>query len=44
MKSGAHLLAPGPAGVEGGFVGEFILLLDGIIVGDGNIFPASILT
>ena len=29
MKSEAHLLAPGPAGVKGRFVGEFMLLLDG---------------
>ena len=33
MKRGAHLLAPGPAGVEGGFERVFILLLDGISVG-----------
>ena len=29
MKKGAHLLAPGPASVKGGFVREFMLLLDG---------------
>ena len=28
MKSGTHLLATGPAGVEGIFVREFMLLLD----------------
>ena len=33
MKRGAHLLAPGPAAVEGGLVREFMLLLDGIRVG-----------
>ena len=38
MKSGAHLQAPGPAGFEGSFVGDFMFLLDGIIVGDNNIF------
>ena len=30
MKRGAHLLAPGPIYVKGGFVREFMLLLDGI--------------
>ena len=34
MKRGAHLLAPRPAGVEGRFVRAFMLLLDGIRVGD----------
>ena len=38
---GAHLQAPGPAGVEGGFVEEFILLLDVISIGDEDTFPAS---
>ena len=33
MKKGAHLLAHGPASVEGGFVRELMLLLDGISVG-----------
>ena len=33
MKMGAHLLAPGPAGVEGRFVREIMLLLDVISVG-----------
>ena len=33
MKRGAHVLAPGPAGVEGRFVREIILSLDGISVG-----------
>ena len=32
-KRNAHILAPGPAGVEGRFVREIILLLDGIPVG-----------
>ena len=36
MKRGAHLLAPGPAGVEGRFVREIISLLDGIPVGGQN--------
>ena len=33
MKRGAHLLTPGPAGVEGRFVREIMLLLDGTSVG-----------
>ena len=33
IKRGAHLLAPGPAGVKGRFVKEIMLLLDGISVG-----------
>ena len=33
MTRGAHLLAPGPENVEGGFVREFMLLLDWISVG-----------
>ena len=33
IKRDAHLLAPGPAGVEGRFVMEIMLLLDGISVG-----------
>ena len=33
MKRGAHLLAPGPTGVEGRFVREIMLLLDRISVG-----------
>ena len=32
MNRGAHLLATGPAGVEGRFVREIMLLLDGISV------------
>ena len=44
MKSGTHLLAPGPAGVEGRFMGEFMLLLDGISMGDEDTFPASAVT
>ena len=34
MKRGAHLLAPGPEDIKGGFVREFMLLLDGIPVGE----------
>ena len=34
MKRGAHLLAPGPEDIKGGFVREFMLLLVGIIVGE----------
>ena len=34
MKRGAHLLAPGLAGVEGRFVREIMLLLDGISLGE----------
>ena len=41
MNGGAHLLAPRPAGVECWFVGEFMLLLDGISVGEEDTFPAS---
>ena len=37
MKGGAHLLAPGPAGVEGRFVKEIMLLLYGISVGGQSI-------
>ena len=33
MKRGSHLLPPGPEDVKGGFVREFMLLLDGISVG-----------
>ena len=33
MNRGAHLLATGPASVEGRFVREIMLLLDGISVG-----------
>ena len=33
MKKGAHLMAPGPEDVEGWFMREFRLLLDGISVG-----------
>ena len=33
MKRGAHLLAPGPAGVKGRFVREIMLLMDGISKG-----------
>ena len=44
MKSDVHLLTTGPEGVEGMFVGEFILLLDRSSVGDKDIFPASTVT
>ena len=36
MKWGAHLLVPGPAGVEVRFVREIMLLMDGISVGGKN--------
>ena len=32
VKKGAHLIAPGSKDVKGGFVREFMLLLDGISV------------
>ena len=41
MRSGTLLLVPEPAGVESGFVGEFMLLLDGIIVRDEDTVSAS---
>ena len=44
MKSGTHLLATGPAGVEGIFVGEFILLLDRSKLVDKDIFSATAVT
>ena len=44
MKSGSHLLALGPAGVEGGILGDYMLLLDGISVGDEDTFFASTVT
>ena len=34
MKRGAHLLAPGPSGVNYGFVRELMVFLDGIKLGD----------
>ena len=37
MKRGAHLLAPGAAGVKGRFVKEIMLFLDGISVGGQSI-------
>ena len=37
IKRGAHLLAPGPAGVEGRFEKEIMFLLDGISVGGQSI-------
>ena len=36
MNRDAQLLAPGPTGVEGGFVRKFWLLLDWISVGGGD--------
>ena len=36
MNRDAQLLAPGPTGVEGGFVRKFWLLLDWISVGGGT--------
>ena len=33
MKRGAHLLAPGPENVKGGFVREFMLLWMGSVLG-----------
>ena len=33
MKKGAHHLAPGPAGVDGRFVREIMLLLNGMSLG-----------
>ena len=44
MKSSAHLLATGPAGVKGRFEGEFMLLLYGSSTGDEDTFPASNVT
>ena len=36
--------APGPSGVVGGFVGEFMFLLDWISVGDEDTLPVSTVT
>ena len=44
MKSGTHLLATGPAGIEGLFVGEFMVLLDRSNAVDKDIFSASTVT
>ena len=44
MKSGAHLLAPGPEGLKGVFVRGFMLFLDGLSVGVEDLFPASTAT
>ena len=44
VKSGAHLLAPRPEGFKGWIVGEFMLLLDGISVGDEDTVSASTVT
>ena len=44
LKSGSHLPATGRAGVEGRFVGEFMLFLGGSSREDEDIFPASTVT
>ena len=44
MKSGTHLLATGPAGVEGIFVGEFMLLLERSKPVDEDIISATAVT
>ena len=44
IRNPAHLLAPEPAGVKGGSVGEFMLLLDGISVVDEETVPANTIT
>ena len=44
MKSRTHLLANLPAGVEGMFVGEFMLSLDRSKHVDEDIFSASTVT
>ena len=44
MKNGAHLLATGPAGVEGIFLREFMKLLDRSKPVDENIFSANDVT
>ena len=44
MKSGTHLMATGPAGVEGIFVGEFMLLLDRSKPVNDDIFSATAVT
>ena len=44
LKSSPHLLAARPAGVKGGFVWEYMLLLGGITVEDKDTFPASTVT
>ena len=38
---GSQLLAPGPAGADGGFGGEFMLVLDGRAMGDGEALPCK---
>ena len=47
MMRCAHLLAPGPEDIKGGFVREFMLLLDGISVRDkahkkGRVNPCNV--
>ena len=44
MKSGAHLLVSGLAGVGGMFWGEFMLLLDMSSVWEEDAFPLSTVT
>ena len=44
MKSGAHLLVTGPEGVDGGLLGEFMLLLGRSSVGNENTIHASTVT
>ena len=44
MKSGTHLLATGPVGVEGIVVGESVLLLDRSNAVEEDIFSASTVT
>ena len=38
---GSQLLAPGPAGAEGGFAGEFMVVLDGRAMGDEDALPCK---
>ena len=38
---GSQLLAPGPAGAEGGFAGEFMMVLDGRAMGDEDALPCK---
>ena len=41
QHSGTKLLAPGPAGAEGGFGGGFMVVLDGSAVGDEDTLPCK---
>ena len=38
---GSQLLAPGPAGVDGRFMGKFMVVLDGSSMGDKDILPCK---